>query len=236
MMKLQKETNPHGRWYGDACAAAFAMELIGERWSMLIARELMLGGLRFSDLRAVLPGISAKVLTERLGALEGAGILRRCRDGTGVNVQIYELTEWGRGLEDVMQALGRWAVRSPRHNPTLPLTPVALMLSLRTMLDVQAAKGLELSVLFNVGDRVFSGQLSQGELNISRGRSESAAFDLIFHAEAPLDYLRVFYGDAPVGAAATGLKVDGDVELARRFAGCFALPTKMPVGEADGTA
>ena len=69
-MKLQKETKAHGKWYGDACGAAFALELIGERWALLIVRELMLGPRRFSDLRASLPGISAKVLTERLEGLE----------------------------------------------------------------------------------------------------------------------------------------------------------------------
>src|SRR5690606_5740105 len=77
-MKLQKETESlekHGKWYQDACGTAFAMELVGERWSMLIVRELMLGGRRFSDLRASLPGISAKVLTERLTGLEQAGVL-----------------------------------------------------------------------------------------------------------------------------------------------------------------
>ena len=82
-MKLQKETKnatnryevaqKHGRWYDDACGTAFALELVGERWSLLIVRELMFGGRRFSDLRAGLPGISAKVLTERLEGMEAAG-------------------------------------------------------------------------------------------------------------------------------------------------------------------
>lgn len=76
-MKLQKETESHGKWYQDACGTAFAMELVGERWSILIIRELMLGGRRFSDLRASLPGISAKVLAERLAGLEAARVLVR---------------------------------------------------------------------------------------------------------------------------------------------------------------
>ena len=76
-MKLQKETKAHGKWYDDACGTAFALELVGERWSLLIVRELMLGPRRFTDLRAGLPSISAKVLTERLEGLEKAGILTR---------------------------------------------------------------------------------------------------------------------------------------------------------------
>ena len=83
-MELQKETESsdarHGRWYEDACGTAFAMELVGERWSLLIVRELMLGGRRFSDLRASLPGISAKVLTERLGSLEREIGRASCRE------------------------------------------------------------------------------------------------------------------------------------------------------------
>ena len=77
-MKSQKETNPppaaHGRWYDDACGTAFGLELLGERWSLLIVRELFFGPRRFSDIRAELPGISAKVLTERL-----AGLIRSLR-------------------------------------------------------------------------------------------------------------------------------------------------------------
>ena len=76
-MKLQKETKLHGRWYDDACGTAFALELLGERWSLLVVRELMLGPRRFSDLRASLPGVSAKVLTERLATLAETGVLRR---------------------------------------------------------------------------------------------------------------------------------------------------------------
>src|SRR5688572_1712143 len=98
-MKLQKETEslkePHGKWYADACGTAFAMELVGERWSILIIRELMLGGRRFSDLRASLPGISAKVLSERLGGLEQAGVLVRRKLPPPAATQVYELTEWG---------------------------------------------------------------------------------------------------------------------------------------------
>ena len=130
----------HGKWYGDACGTAFAMELVGERWSMLIIRELMLGGRRFSDLRGSLPGISAKVLTERLAGLEQAGVLTRRKLPPPAATQVYELTQWGYLAEPAIQELGRWAARSPAHDPTLPLSPVGFMLSLRTMLDKEGAK------------------------------------------------------------------------------------------------
>jgi DNA-binding HxlR family transcriptional regulator len=76
-MKLPKETMPHGKWYDDACGTAFALELVGERWSLLIVREMMFGPRRFTDLRKGLPSISAKILTERLEGLEQAGIIQR---------------------------------------------------------------------------------------------------------------------------------------------------------------
>src|SRR5690606_10852582 len=110
-MKLQKETESHGKWYQDACGTAFAMEIIGERWALLIIRELMLGGRRFSDLRASLPGISAKVLTERLTGLERAGVLTKRKLPPPAATQVYELTEWGYLAEPAIQELGRWAAR-----------------------------------------------------------------------------------------------------------------------------
>ncbi len=132
-MKLQKETeslDKHGKWYQDACGTAFAMEIVGERWSILIIRELMLGGRRFSDLRASLPGISAKVLTERLGGLEQQGVLIRRKLPPPAATQVYELTSWGYLAEPAIQELGRWAARSPEHNLQLPLSPVSFMLEL----------------------------------------------------------------------------------------------------------
>src|SRR3954468_15141234 len=98
-MKSQKiirsEEGLRKRWYDDACGTAFALELLGERWSLLIVRELMFGGRRFSDLRASLPGISAKVLTERLEGLEAARVIRRGELDQAPGVKVYELTEWG---------------------------------------------------------------------------------------------------------------------------------------------
>ena len=108
------------RQYDQACSVAAALDRVGERWSMLIVRELMLGGRRFSDLRASLPGISAKVLTERLAGLERAGVLVKRKLPPPAATQVYELTEWGYLAEPAIQELGRWAARSPEHNPQLP--------------------------------------------------------------------------------------------------------------------
>lgn len=230
-MKLRKETNPsdprHGRWYDDACGTAFAMELIGERWSMLVIRELMLGGRRFSDLRASLPGISAKVLTERLGSLEDAGVLVKRKLPPPAATQVYELTEWGRLAEAAIQELGRWAARSPLHDPTLPLSPVSFMLSLRTMIDHAAARELETTVGFRVSGESFLADLRDGKMSVRR--AEPGVGEITFEAERALPLLRVFYGKQPLEAAqqAGGIRLTGDRGLAERFISLFSLPPKI---------
>ena len=234
-MKLQKETkgskkadSGHGKWYGDACGTAFALELIGERWSLLIVRELMLGGRRFSDLRASLPGISAKVLTERLESMEAAGVLLRRKLPPPVSAQVYELTEWGYHAEPAIQELGRWAARSPGHDPTLPLSSVSLMLSMRTMIDREAARPLTATIRFEVGEDRFFARLADGELAITRAAESDPAPDVTVAMPRPLPFLRVIYGKQPLDtvAAEGELKVGGDVALARRVFAVFSLPPK----------
>lgn len=217
---------PHGKWYADACGAAFAMELIGERWSLLIVREMMLGARRFGELRAALPNLSAKVLTERLETLEATGIVERSWRKPPVAAQVYGLTEWGRALEPVLQELGRWAVRSPLHDPALPLTPVALMLSMRTMLDAEKAEGLELWIAFDVGDQHFAGRLRDSDLAIHPIGEGMASPDLRFTAPEAADFLPVFYGKRSPEEAGSRLLTEGDPALAQRFIDLFSLPPK----------
>jgi DNA-binding HxlR family transcriptional regulator len=230
-MKLQKETESpkesHGKWYQDACGTAFAMEIVGERWSILIIRELMLGGRRFSDLRASLPGISAKVLTERLAGLEHAGVLGRRKLPPPASTQVYELTEWGYLAEPAIQELGRWAARSPEHNPQLPLSPVSFMLSLRTMIDHAAARAFDATVGVTVVGESFVAELAGGRMPVRR--AEPGPADLWFSADEPLPLLRVFYGKRPLDEALAdgGVALTGDRALAERFIALFALPEKV---------
>jgi DNA-binding HxlR family transcriptional regulator len=217
----------HGKWYQDACGTAFAMELVGERWSMLIIRELMLGGRRFSDLRASLPGISAKVLTERLAGLERAGVLVRRKLPPPAAAQIYELTEWGYLAEPAIQELGRWAARSPGHDPGLPLSPVGFMLSMRTMIDKQQARALKGTIGFETGGESFVGRLADGQLPIERG--ETAGTDTVFRAETPMELAALFYGKLPPDewTGVPGRAIEGDRALAARFLDLFRLPEKV---------
>src|SRR5687768_3455546 len=155
-MKLQKLTirvaAPSRRRYEDACGAAHALDLIGERWALLVMRELMLGPKRFSDLRADLPGISANVLTQRLDGLEAAGVVIRRKLPPPASSQVYELTSWGYASEPIFQALGRWAAQSPQHDASLPLSAVSLLLSFRTMFDPARAEGIDARIGFRLGE------------------------------------------------------------------------------------
>jgi DNA-binding HxlR family transcriptional regulator len=229
-MKLQNETDArrpvHGKWYGDACGAAFAMELIGERWTLLVIRELMLGGRRFSEIRASLPSLSAKTLTERLESLQELGIVERAYLPPPVSAHVYQLTEWGRELEPAFQELVRWAVRSPFHDPGLMLTPVSLMLSLRTMLDPARIGDLELWVALDVGDDHFAGRVRRGELSIHPAGDGVMSPDLRFSAPSTADFLQVFYGKKSPEEAGGRLIVEGDPALAQRFIDLFVVPPK----------
>ena len=224
-MKLEKVTSIHGRRYEDACGTALGLELVGERWALLVVRELMLGPRRFGDLRASLPGLSANVLTQRLEGLEAAGVLVRRRLPPPASVRVYELTPWGREAEAVIQALGRWAARSPDHDPTLPLSPVSMMLSLRTMFDAEKAGDARLTIGFRFGETAFLVRVADGELTVERTEPEGADAAVSASPEA---VAAVIYGDAidTPARARELLHMEGDMDAFLRFAGWFELPPK----------
>ena len=203
------------------------MELVGERWSLLVVRELMLGARRFSDLRASLPGISAKVLTERLASLEQANVLRKRRLPPPISAQAYELTQWGYAAEPLIQELGRWAAMSSQHDPTLPLSPVSFMLSLRTMFDPAKARELAAMVGFTIEDQQFVARMADGALAVDRGDPAEAEAGFVTPAAPVLAGL--LYAGVPVEELEreAGLRIEGDRALALRFADIFELPDKL---------
>jgi DNA-binding HxlR family transcriptional regulator len=228
-MKLEKVTENaetrSRRHYEDACAAAHALDLVGERWALLVMRELMLGPKRFSDLRESLPGISANVLTQRLESLEAAGVLMRRKLPPPGAAQVYELTEWGYESEPIFQALGRWAARSPAHDPTLPFSAASFFLSLRTMLDSSKAAGIDARIGFRLGEETFLAHLADGRIDIARGALDRA--DLILTGTPPVLAGAIYGGQTLEALEGAGLlRIEGDRELARRFIGLFPLPPK----------
>ena len=224
--KITGEAVRH-RSYDDACGAAHALDLVGERWALLVIRELMFGPKRFGELRGSLPGISANVLTQRLEGLEAAGVLCRRRLGPPVSAQVYELTPWGYESEPIFQTLGRWAARSPSHDPTLPFSAASLMLSLRTMLDPDRAGGLDLRIGWRLGDEIFVTRLSGGRIEAARADSLEGA-DVVLTGAPPV-LAGAIYGGQPLAVleGAGVLRIEGDRTAAERFVTLFPLPAKV---------
>ncbi len=234
-MKLENITNPEKRYYDDACGTAHALELIGERWALLVMRELMLGPRRFGELRADLPGISANVLTQRLAGLEASGLAVRTRLPPPASVPVYALTEWGLEAEPLICGLGGWAARSPLHDPTLPLSPVSLILSLRTMFSPERAKGLDARIALLVRGESFAVRIAGGCLNAGRGAFKEAHLTIEGGARS---IAAMIYGGKvweELEAAGT-IRVTGDHVLAARFLTLFALPPKAEIAAATDFA
>jgi len=204
----------------DGCAAAHGLSLVGDRWALLVVRELLLGPKRFTDLRRGLPHISPNVLAQRLEDLEGSAIVRRRKLSLPAVAQVYELTEWGRQLEPVVIALGRWAARSP-FLPNGHLNVDSLILSFRTMFDRHKARGLSAVIELKFGDEAFHATIRRGHMDLVRG---SAA-----HPDATIEsdsdtLAEVVYA----GRKFRDLKIRGKRAVARRFVSLFPLPERAP--------
>lgn len=212
-------------WYADACGAAHALELLGERWALLVVRELMLGARRFGELRDGLPGISANVLVQRLEGLEAAGVVLRRKLPAPASSQVYELTPWGYETEPILRTMGRWAARSPSHDPSLPLSAVSLMLSFRTMLDRKRAKSFEGTIGLVLGNDTFVARVRDGDLTIRRADPGDVDATL---SGTPEVFASIVYGGRPMAdaEAAGALEVSGKRSAAKAFVTLFRLPPK----------
>ena len=223
-MQLEKVTNRSKteakRTYDDACGLAHALDLVGERWAMLILRELAFGGRRFGDLKGDLPGISANVLTQRLSDLEDRGLVRKSRLPPPASVQVYEATEWALEVAPLIGRLGKWAARSPRHDPTLPLSHASIMMSMQVMIDPLRAEGIEGRFGVQFGDVSYVAELRDGAIAVDRGPITGC--DVTF-AGTPEGMAGLIYGGAPLDS----MQVSGDLDLARCYVTLFPLPDKV---------
>ncbi|CDM25478.1 Transcriptional regulator, HxlR family [Castellaniella defragrans 65Phen] len=213
------------RSYADGCAAAHALDLIGERWALLIVRELMLGPKRFTDLRAGLGRISANVLTQRLAELEAAGIVVRRRLPPPGGGMAYDLSPWGRELEPILLQLVRWGVRSPGFARGAPLNVDAMVLSMRALFSPDAASGRDARILLVLDGQPFSARVASGRLDVHRqGPAEPAAEATL--ETSPTTLLHLAYGAAdPDDAVEAGLaRISGRRAALDRFLGCFRVP------------
>ena len=199
------------------------MELLGERWAMLVLRELAYGPRRFSELKADLQGISANVLAQRLSELEARGLVRKLKLPPPASVQVYEATAWGLEVIPVIASLGRWAARSPLHDPTLPMSHVSLLMSMQTLISPERAEGFSARIGFRLDDASYVATVHDGRLDVERHPPEDC--DVTFIG-SPSAVAGVIHGGAPFAT----IRIEGDMEIAERFRTLFPLPEKVPLG------
>jgi DNA-binding HxlR family transcriptional regulator len=213
------------RSYGDPCGTARALDVIGERWALLVVRELLFGPKRFTELSRGLPGMSQNVLAARLRELETDGVVRNHRLGPPASTRVYELTPRGYELEELLVALGRWGSRVPLDaiDADAELSIDALVLALKTTFDPRRAGALRTRVeLCLDGDR-FHAEVAEGVFTIARGgvRDPNAIVD------ADVATARsVVFGGLPLTDAvrSRSLRLIGDQRMAARFVNCFPRP------------
>lgn len=221
------------RWYDDSCGTAHALELLGERWALLVVREMLFGARRFSELRAGLPGLSANVLTQRLEGLEAVGVVRRRVVDGRKPVQVYELTDWGLEVEPIFRALARWAARSPLHDPSLPFSAASLMLSLRTMFDAVLSRGFVAVIGFRLPRDRFVARIDIDGIAIRRDDTDRV--DLMIDSD-PHTIASVIHGGRSLADAVAdeALRYTGSRALAERFVRLFPTPTRAPASAVTG--
>jgi DNA-binding HxlR family transcriptional regulator len=211
------------RKYDQACAVAHGLDLIGERWALLVVRDLLLGPKRFSDLQAGMSAASPDVLAQRLRELQQAGVVTRRRLPPPAASWIYELTEWGAQLEPVVTELARWSSRSPSMPYDGPIGVDSLILSLRPLFDPHVAVGVDTRVGIRLDGQDFRVHVADGRLEVSRGEAEFPAATLVTDRAtfAALLWRRQRLSEAVKAGSA---HVTGDSALLNRFLRMFSLP------------
>jgi DNA-binding HxlR family transcriptional regulator len=205
---------PRKRTQEDGCGIAHATDLLGQRWALLVIRELLLGPKRFTDLRSGIPDISPNVLGQRLRELEESGIVQRRKLAPPVAVQVYELTGWGRELEPAVLSLGRWASGSPSFPVGAEMGPDSLVLALKSTFQPEKADGLEASYELWLGEIPFKIAVKGGRFEASLGEAEGP--DATIHSD-PNTIASVVFGGNRLGKAVESgeVEVDGSRQAVR---------------------
>jgi DNA-binding HxlR family transcriptional regulator len=213
----------HKRTYGDRCGVARALDLVGERWALLVVRELLLGPKRFTDLRAGLPHVSPDVLAQRLRELEAAGIVRRGKLPPPAGSRIYELTERGMELEPVILELGRFGSVAPFPPGEAEIGVDALAIALKSLFAPSATDGLPATYELRLGEDRFHAEIAGGRFEIARGAAQAPDATIESHPATLATVL--WHGRRLRDAQRAGqITITGSDEAAERFLAMFPLP------------
>ncbi|MFI7276536.1 winged helix-turn-helix transcriptional regulator [Streptomyces sp. NPDC049879] len=210
------------REYGQFCGLARAMEMVGERWAMLVVRDLLNGPRRYTDLRRGLPAIPTNILSSRLKQLEEAGLATRRALPHPERAVVYELTDYGRDLEPALVALGRWGARTMTEpRPGEAITAEAVAMSFRTAFRPEAARGATTGFEVRMGDFTLRLQITDGALTVGLG--EHPAPDLVLERLSGHPVRELMSGTrTPADVLAEGtLRTQGDPALLDRFTELF---------------
>jgi DNA-binding HxlR family transcriptional regulator len=212
------------RSYGEACRFAHALDLVGERWALLVVRELLLGPKRFTDLRTGLPHASSNILSERLRDLEQGGVIQRRKLPPPAASWVYELTEWGRELEPIVTKLGAWGARSPFPPDSQEIGSDSIVLALRSLFDPEAAGELEATYGLKIGEEGFGAKISAGQVELTRGMPTNPEASIAV-PDAPT-LAAVLTGALPLDEAlgAGAAQLEGPKQSAKRFLRLFPMP------------
>jgi DNA-binding HxlR family transcriptional regulator len=211
------------RTYGDRCGVARALDLVGERWALLVVRELLLGPKRFTDLRGGLPHVSPDILSQRLRELEQSGIVRRGQLPPPAGSKIYELTPRGQELEPIVVALGRWGSAAPFPPGHPQMSADAVVIALKSLFAPTAAADLSASYELGLGERRFRVELAAGELALAQGRAQSP--DATIDTDPGTLATLLWHGRELSEARRSGdVAISGDEQAVERFLGLFPLP------------
>jgi DNA-binding HxlR family transcriptional regulator len=218
------------RTYGQFCGIAHALDLVGERWSMLVVRELLVGPRRFTDLVHGLPGIGTNILSARLKQLEQGGIVKRRRLPPPAASAVYELTEYGRELEPILHALGRWGAKSMgSRQPTQSLRSSWLAVALQAFSHPEASMGIRETYELRLGDAVFHARIDDGSVRVLDGPTEVPDLVIEIADETLIAFLSGAL-DAGEALRTSAVQISGDEERLLRFREIFRFPAPEPVG------
>jgi DNA-binding HxlR family transcriptional regulator len=201
---------PTNRSYTDACPIARALDVLGERWALLVVRELLLAPRRFSDVRRGLPGASSNLIADRLRELEAHGVVRRRRLPPPAGSWVYELTDRGRRVESVLFALGDWGAELARPPEPFALSAASVLLYLRGAARPDPAAP-PATLRIQLGDDVWTVRTGQGRVEVEGGEPARVDASLVTDPHT----FNAFLADP---AVLDGLPVTGDRAALRRLA------------------